>query len=145
MNRSGKLAIAAVLAFGSVIAGVSCVTSNAGTAGTACERASDCDNGLFCVNQTCTDDLSKLDGGKPSNFMDSGAETPADAKSEGGDASGETPPPVDTGPPPPDTGVTPKDTGTPPTDTGTPPVDTGPADTGVADTASADTTVADGD
>ena len=126
---------------------LACVSPGEGAKGTACDRASDCAGGLFCVERTCTDDLSKLDGGNVPVF-DMGSE--AAEAGEAGDADGavDTGKPVDTGTPPADTGTPPVDTGTPPVDTGTPPVDTGtpPVDTGTppVDTGSAaDTTAGD--
>ena len=106
---------------------LACTSPNQAAKGGACDRASDCVGGLFCVDRTCTDDLSKLDGGNLP-VLDSGRVDGAGDATDGGDA----PPPMDTGLPPADTGKPPVDTGTPPPDTSTPP------DTFVEDTATGD-------
>jgi hypothetical protein len=48
---------------------VACALAGDAQRGAACDRASDCAGGLFCVNGTCSDDLSKLDAGRIPNFQ----------------------------------------------------------------------------
>lgn len=117
---------------------LACVSPSEGAKGAACDRASDCAGGLFCVARVCTDDLSKIDGGNVPSF-----DTGSEATGEGGDG-GDAPPPIDTGTPV-DTGKPPIDTGTPPDtapppDTSPPPDTAPPPDTFVEDTATADDT-----
>lgn len=130
-----------------LVLGGACVSEKDGVKGAPCDRASDCANGLFCVQGACNDDLSKVDGGRVPDLLDAGAEIPpavdAPADAPPGDApptdtapppdappTDTTPPPTDTRPPP-DTTPPPTDTTPPPTDT-TPPADTTPPPTDTA-------------